>query len=151
MRASRLWRWALGAAGVAAMSLGAALLLTDHRIGSPAGVPAWLAAGVLLHDGVLVPLVLAVGAFLPLRVRGPLRAGLLTAGCLTLVALPVMLRQGQGANPSVLPLDYVRNWGLAMGVVAVATGGRVLLGFLRRRRGERRRPPASSTTAGPAM
>ncbi|MFF3560810.1 hypothetical protein ACFYXS_12320 [Streptomyces sp. NPDC002574] len=140
MSPSRLLRGALGVAGVAAMSLGAVLLLTDREVGSPVGVLTWLAAAVVLHDGVLVPLVLAIGALLPLRARRPLRAGLLAAGCLTAVALPVMLRQGQGANPSVLPLDYVGNWGLAMGVVAVATACGVALGRVRRRgRGRGRR------------
>ncbi|MFJ5219898.1 hypothetical protein ACIP98_35040 [Streptomyces sp. NPDC088354] len=139
MSASRLLRGALGVAGVAAMSLGAALVLTDRRIGSPVGVLIWLAAAVVVHDGVLVPLVLGIGALLPLRARRPLRTGLLTAGCLTAVALPVMLRQGRGANPSVLPLDYVGNWGLAMGVVVVATGCGVVLARVRQRRAAARR------------
>ncbi|MFJ4982530.1 hypothetical protein ACIP9H_01865 [Streptomyces sp. NPDC088732] len=146
MTPSRLLRGALGAAGVAAMALGAVLLLTDRQVGSPAGVLSWLAAAVLLHDGVLVPFVLAAGALLPPRARRPLRAALITAGCLTAVALPVMLRQGQGVNPSVLPLDYVRNWGLAMGGVAVVTAGRLLLGRLRRRRERAGRRSRNVTT-----
>lgn len=40
---------------------------------------------------------------------------------LTLVALPPLLRPGPRANPSVLPLDYPRNWLITLAAVAAVT------------------------------
>ncbi|MFS4108324.1 hypothetical protein ACLU4X_26700, partial [Streptomyces sp. PD-S100-1] len=53
--------------------------------------------------------------------RGPVRGALLVAGALTAVALPPLLRPGVPANSSVLPLDYLRNWLLALAAVAAVT------------------------------
>ncbi|MBY8885926.1 hypothetical protein K7472_13825 [Streptomyces sp. PTM05] len=114
------------------MGVGLSILLTDPYIRDPWDVVRWLVGAVLLHDGVLVPITLAVGALLVPRDgpwRGPLRAGLFTAACLTVVALPAILTPRPAANPTVLPLDYVRDWLVAVGVVAGVTGVvRVLLG-----------------------
>ena len=111
-------RVTIGAVGLAGIGTGAAILLTDPNIRDPLDVVVWLAAVVLLHDGVLVPLVLLLGA--ALRARGALRGGLIVGGCLTAVALPVLLRPGP-APVSLLPLDYLRNWLIALGAVAVVT------------------------------
>ncbi|WP_308315897.1 hypothetical protein [Streptomyces sp. CC228A] len=69
------------------------------------------------------------------------------AGGLTLVALPVLLAPRRPSNPSVLPLDYARNWLLLLAAVAVGAllvgvapaAGRRLRGWRagRRRRGGR--------------
>jgi hypothetical protein len=113
-------RFAAGAAGVAAMALGA-VFLTAPQVGKPLDVLWWLGGAVLLHDGVLVPVTLAVGAFLPPRLRRSARGALVTAACLTAVALPVLLRPGPRANASVLPLDYGRNLLIALGAVTALT------------------------------
>ncbi|MFG2961463.1 hypothetical protein ACGF5O_48075 [Streptomyces sp. NPDC048291] len=108
-----------GAVGVALMGFGA-FLLTDT--GDVPDVLVWLGGAVVLHDAVIAPVVLLVGLLLVRGgVRGPVRGALLVAGALTVVALPVLLRPGRTANPSVLPLDYPRNWLIAMAAVATAT------------------------------
>jgi hypothetical protein len=111
-------RVAVGAVGIAGIGIGVTILLTDPNVRDPLDVVAWLAAVVLVHDGVLVPLVLLLGA--ALRARGPLRAGLIVGGALTAVALPVLLRPGP-VPVSLLPLDYLRNWLIALGAVAAVT------------------------------
>ncbi|GKQ42039.1 hypothetical protein [Streptomyces sp. A012304] len=126
-----------GAAGMALMGVGASLLVDVRDL---AGVLVWLGGAVLLHDAVIAPLVLFIGLVLVRGgVRGPVRGALLVAGALTAVALPVLLRPGKPANSSVLPLDYPRNWLLAM--VAVATVTTFLLAVRGTRR-TRRRPPS---------
>lgn len=120
MRALRL---AVGAVGVAGMALGA-VLLTDPHVGKPLDVLWWMAGAVLIHDGLLVPVVLGLGALLPPRLRRTSRAGLITAACLTAVALPVLLRPGRPANASVLPLDYGRNLLIALAAVAAISVAR---------------------------
>ncbi|WP_327233560.1 hypothetical protein OG349_05830 [Streptomyces sp. NBC_01317] len=115
-------RIAVGSLGVAALGFGAYELLTLTRPGDPLNVALWLAGAVALHDGLLVPLVLGAGLFVGRsRSRTALRGGLLTAGCLTLLALPLMLRPGKPNNPTVLPLDYPVNWALALLLTALAT------------------------------
>ncbi len=111
-------RLLLGAVGVAGMGVGLSILLTDRFIHRPLDVVWWLAGAVVLHDGVLVPVVLALGALL--RPRGVLRAGLITGGCVTVAALPVLFAP-RTANPTVLPLDYPRGWLLVLAAVAALT------------------------------
>ncbi|MDJ0466947.1 hypothetical protein [Streptomyces sp. H27-C3] len=127
-------RLALGALGVVLMGAGAWLLLAGERVRDPWEVLLWLAGAIALHDGVIAPLVLAVGLFLVgARARGVLRGALIVAGSLTVIALPLLLRPGAPANPSALPLDYVRNWLLTLTTVAVVTVGLLLVRRLRRR------------------
>ncbi|MFF6916543.1 hypothetical protein [Streptomyces sp. NPDC012466] len=126
-----------GAAGLALMGVGVSLLM-DVR-GLP-GVLLWLGGAVVLHDVVIAPMVLLIGpALVRGGVRGPVRAALVVAGALTTVALPVLLRPGRRANSSVLPLDYPRNWLVALVVVASVTA--VWLA-VRKFRDGRRRPVA---------
>jgi hypothetical protein len=126
-----------GAAGLALMGVGASLLLDVRDL---TGVLFWLGGAVVLHDVVIAPVVLLVGLVVVRGgVRGPVRGALLVAGALTAVALPVLLRPGKPANSSVLPLDYPRNWLLAL--VAVATVTALLLAVRATRR-FRLRPPS---------
>ncbi|MFF4651508.1 hypothetical protein [Streptomyces sp. NPDC001380] len=118
-------------------------MLGDPYVHEPLGVVRWAVAAVVLHDGVWVPLVLlaglATGRLLPPGLRGPVRAGLLTATALTAVALPVLLRSGEDhGNPSLLPLDYLRGWLVCLAAVAAATAAAVLLRAVRRRGAARR-------------
>jgi hypothetical protein len=124
-----------GAGGVALMGVGVALL-ADVR--DATGVLVWLGGAMVLHDVVIAPLVLLVGlAAVRGRARGPVRGALVVAGALTVVALPALLRPGRTANSSVLPLDYPRNWLLALVAVASVTA----LCLAARGLARRRRPP----------
>ncbi|GAA0628435.1 hypothetical protein [Streptomyces crystallinus] len=143
-------RYVVGALGLALMGLGVSLVWAQ----SPYDVAVWLVGAVVLHDGVVAPLVLLVGlGVLAARpwARGPVRAALVTAGCLTAIALPDILRPGPVNNATVLPLDYVRNWLALLGVVGVGSGLALLVKRWqrghrapRKGRGELRekRPPA---------
>ncbi|MFK0292885.1 hypothetical protein ACIQU6_20760 [Streptomyces sp. NPDC090442] len=126
-------RLVMGVVGAALSGVGVWLLLGDVR--ELAGVVAWLGGAVVLHDAVVAPLVLVVG-FVVARggARGPVRGALIVAGALTVVALPVLLRPGASANPSVLPLDYPRNWVIAVGGVVVVTTLLVVARWIVRRR-----------------
>ncbi|MHC5908208.1 hypothetical protein ACVNF4_30640 [Streptomyces sp. S6] len=112
----RALRVGTGVAGTALIGVGVFLLA---GVPDPGDVLVWLGGAVVLHDGVVVPFVLLVGAVVG---RGLVRGALVVAGALTVVAAPVLLRPGVTANPSVLPLDYPRNWLLAMAGVATVTG-----------------------------
>ncbi|MEU1411719.1 hypothetical protein [Streptomyces sp. NPDC005731] len=131
-----LGRLFLRAAGLALSVVGVYLLVDVRDL---AGVLVWLGGAVALHDALIAPLVLLIGWVLVRGcARGPVRGALLVAGALTAVALPVLLRPGTPANSSVLPLDYLRNWLLALvGVAAVAA----LMTAARAVRRKRGRPP----------
>ncbi|MER6444199.1 hypothetical protein DEJ51_01075 [Streptomyces venezuelae] len=119
------FRYVCGGLGVALMAFGGFLLVQQPE---PWRIVLWLAGGVLVHDGLIAPLVVAVGALCAaagLRLRGVPRAALIVAGSLTVIALPPLLRPGGVANASVLPLDYPRNWLLAMVAIAAFTTGHV--------------------------
>jgi len=114
-----VFRVAAGAAGLALLGEGVSLL---WDVPGPGDVLVWLAGAVALHDALIAPLVLLIGRLLVRgRLRGPVRGALLVAGALTLVALPPLLRPGSRANPSVLPLDYPRNWLITLAAVAAVT------------------------------
>ncbi|MFD9375545.1 hypothetical protein ACFWBH_08390 [Streptomyces sp. NPDC059999] len=114
-------RYVLGALGLALMAWGGLLLVRQPE---PWRIALWLAGAVVVHDGIVAPLVCAIAALTAaagLRLRGVPRAALIVAGSLTAIALPPLLRPGGAANATVLPLDYLRNWLLTMAAIAVLT------------------------------
>ncbi|WP_328619200.1 hypothetical protein [Streptomyces sp. NBC_00354] len=132
------YRYLVAGLGLALMGLGGALLIEQP---SPWRIALWLAGAVVVHDGLIAPLLIAVAALtgaLGLRLHGIPRAALIVAGSLTAIALPPLLRPGGAANPTVVPLDYLRNWLLAMAAVAVAAG--LWAGTRTALRGMRRQP-----------
>ncbi|MFB7935956.1 hypothetical protein [Streptomyces sp. NPDC056049] len=135
MSPSQVLRYAVGGLGVGLIGLGAWLVTAEP---APGAVLVWLAGALVVHDGVLAPLVLAVGLVIAGRPgRGLWRGALVIAGSVVLVTLPLLLRPGPPPNPSALPLPYGRN--LAIVLAAVATGAGLLhLARLWRRRSQRR-------------
>ncbi|MFJ6050658.1 hypothetical protein [Streptomyces sp. NPDC092307] len=133
------FRYTVGGIGVAVLAYGGFLLVREP---APLRIALWLAGGVLVHDGLIAPSIVGVGALCAaagLRLRGVPRAALIVAGSLTVIALPPLLRPGGVANPSVLPLDYPRNWLLAMAAIGVLTAGYAGARAWGRRRTARRR------------
>ncbi|MEU8342765.1 hypothetical protein SAMN05443665_101311 [Actinomadura meyerae] len=135
---ARIAVWAAYAAGLALIGFGASGIAADVPAGRWA---AWFAGAAVLHDGVLVPLVLAAGlatARLPDAARPAVRAALVVAGCVTAVALPAVLGFGRRADePSRLPLPYGRNLGLVLAAIAVIAAAAIAVRLARRRRGAR--------------
>ncbi|MGP3923932.1 hypothetical protein [Streptomyces sp. 8N616] len=142
------------------MGAGGWFLFASGRVRDPGDVVVWLGGAILLHDAVIAPLVLGVwllvattGRALMARgrggaasggvrggrvrgaVRGPLRGALIVGGCLTLIALPPLLRPGRPSNATALPLDYPRNWLIALGVTAACGLAVAALRLIRGRRG----------------
>lgn len=118
-------RWIWTASGVALAGCGFFGLLADARGPGVFGWTLWIVSGAVVHDGVLLPIVLLagflVGRWVSPRWRGPLRAGLVVSGMVTVVALPFVLGLGRTADlPSALPLDYGRGLLITVGVVWAA-------------------------------
>lgn len=123
MRGVSLGRGLLGAAGLALIGIGAWRVA---ELPDPVGVVVWLGGALVLHDGVIAPLVLGVGLGVAVALpagwpRGVVRGALVAGGVLVLVTLPVLVRPGVAPNATALPLPYGRNLLLVLGgVVAVA-------------------------------
>ena len=96
----------------------------------------WLLGGVVLHDLVLVPVVLAVGIAarrLPAYVRAPAAVALVVWGSVTLFAVPVLGRFGAlDDNPTLLDRPYLVTWLVGCAVTVLLVG---VAGALRSRRG----------------
>ena len=89
----------------------------------------WLVGGVVLHDLVLAPVLLAVGVAsrkLPRHLRTPAAVGLVVWGSVTLLAVPVLGRFGaREDNPTLLDRPYLATWlaGCALTALLVALAG----------------------------
>jgi hypothetical protein len=102
----------------------------------------FLAAVLVLHDGLLMPLAIGAGAligrFVPVRTRAGVRVAAYLSLTLVVVALPFVLGFGRRPDdPSALPLNYGR--GLAIALAAVWLGTAAVLVARRRVRHPSRR------------
>jgi hypothetical protein len=122
-------RWATLAAGLAGLGYGV-LLLLRLGWGNLTATSTWLVGGVLLHDAVLAPLVVAAAVLALRRVPGhrlaPWAVGLVVLGPVTLLSVPVLGRFGaRPSEPSLLDRNYWLGWSalvvVVSGVILVAT------------------------------
>jgi hypothetical protein len=139
-------RLAVGTLGLAVGLWGLRLLLGLDRA-DLVDAAIWLAAGVLLHDFVIAPAVLAVGvllvARLPGEVRAPATVALVVVGLVTAAVLPTLGRFGaKPDDPYLLNRPYA-TWWLAF----VAVTGLVAAGSVRRSR--TRRSARTGAAPGP--
>lgn len=133
----------LGAFGVLATAYGGWLLLQrggDNLVGALV----WLVGGVVVHDAVLAPIVIGLGwvagRLLPDRLIGPVAAGALVLGTVTVVAVPVLGRFGaRPDNPTLLDRSYGSGWLLLAGLTVVGVVVMVAVDA-RHRRGPDRGP-----------
>ncbi|MDQ1006992.1 hypothetical protein QFZ82_001477 [Streptomyces sp. V4I23] len=143
MRSVSVVRYALGALGLLLIGIGGWHLAARP---DPYDVLLWMAGALVLHDGVLAPVVLAVGLLVAaVPARPVVRGALVTGGALVLVTLPLLLRPEAPPNPSALPLPYVRNLLLVLAVVAGVALAWVGLTRLRRRVRASRAGPQTPT------
>ena len=129
-------RAAIGALGVLIGLYGAWLVLSrGHDL---LNLVLWLAAGVVLHDGVLSVAVLLAGAVagkvLPPVARAPVVVGSLVLGSLTLLAIPVLGRFGaRPDNPTLLDRNYPAGWLVLVGFTLLGVAGATFVRSRRRR------------------
>ena len=121
----RTVRLLLGLAGAGLIGYGAHRVASGGLTTDPGDLGRWLLAGVLGHDLLIAGLTAAAGWLLtrvvPASVRPAIQGGLLVAGSLVLVAVPVLSGRGGHGNPSTDPLDYPRNLAVALLAVLVGT------------------------------
>lgn len=93
-------------------------------------VAIWLAAAIVLHDGILSPLAFGanfllrlVGRRIPAAVLAVVQVAVVVGVVLTLMVLPEIKAKALGPrNPSVVPLDYTLNLAVMWVGLAVLAG-----------------------------
>jgi hypothetical protein len=120
------WRIILAVSGILLGLFGVYRLLTQFPGPSLLPLLIWLAAALIIHDGLLSPAVVGVGwmlrRFVPDRERRYLQAWLIMSALVVVIALPMIyLRGSQPAVKAILLQDYAANLGLIIGALGVAT------------------------------
>lgn len=122
MRTARI---GLVAVGVLLLGLGAFRLVTQLARGDLVTLGVWLVLAVALHDLVIAPATVGVGAaltLLPARARRYAQGACVVAAMITVIAIPLIRRRNtQPAIKAILLRDYAGNLALLLGLtVAVA-------------------------------
>ena len=127
----RAARGILIALGLALMGVGGLVLLADVPPERYLGIAVWVGAAIVVHDGVIAPITVAVGLAAG-RVRARVgrrgiaiaQGALLVGAILTAISLSAMIASARGtANPTVLVGSYAVSLAVAWAVlIAVAAG-----------------------------
>jgi hypothetical protein len=116
------WRLVLGILGVLVVLYGIVNLLVHIPIQTLAWVAVWLVAAVLIHHGLVSPAVIAVSSLLrrliPDRGRRYLQTALIAAVPVTVIAIPLIYRQGtQPPSKALLLQNFTANLGVLLGII----------------------------------
>ncbi|MEO5651564.1 MAG: hypothetical protein ABIN79_10250 [Marmoricola sp.] len=118
-------RLLIGAFGLA-MGLFGALRFLQRDLDDILDSVLWLAAGVAVHDAVIAPLTLALGALasrvLPAAVRTRVVLGFVVLATMTITAIPVLGRFGaREDNATLLDRNYTVGWLTVAALIVVGT------------------------------
>lgn len=121
-----LARRLFAAAGLALLAYGVARLFLVVALGDLLLLLIWMVGAVAIHDGLLSPLVLGVGAALhrwvPDRGRRFVQVGMIIGALITVIALPMIYLEGsQPPEKAILLQRYGVNLTVLLGIVAVVT------------------------------
>lgn len=122
----KAWRIILTASGIALAVFGVFRLGTQIPLPSLIGLAIWLVAALVIHDGLLSPVVVSIGWLLwrwvPSRGRRYLQLALLVSVLITVIAVPLIyLRGSQPAVKAILLRNYGTNLTLIIAAVAVVS------------------------------
>ena len=120
------WRLGLGTAGILLGLFGVFRLLTGVAPADLVVLGLWLVGAVAIHDGVLAPVVVGLGAaisrFVPPRARRYLQGFLVTGALVTIIAIPMIHRRGsQPKSKAILQQNYAGHLTLLLSIIAVVS------------------------------
>lgn len=119
--------WIAAAVGLAVIGFGVAGLLRNVDGDALKSFATLFAGGLIVHDGVVAPLVallsLPLVRLLPRWARPPLQAGLVVTALVLVIAFPLVVPGDTrlANNPSLLPGDYDRGLLIVLGCVWMVT------------------------------
>lgn len=142
------WYWLALVLGWAVIANGLRGVLADVGATPPVRLGIWVVGLALLHDAVVAPVAYlagwAIGRLAPRTWALPVQLGVAASALAVAYTWPYLRGYGRlTTNPSVLPLAYGRNLGIAVSVIWVAT---IVWGTRRHARAR----SGSTSTAGPA-
>lgn len=142
MTAMTRTRIAVGAVGVLLGLFGAFRLLTEVPFSDLVVLLVWLAAAVIIHDGIVSPTVLGVGwavaRIVPPRARASVQGGLVCAALVTAIAVPLILRENtQPTSKAILRQNYFGNLMILLALVAAGAAVVYVVRVVRGPRGGR--------------
>ena len=148
--AATVARVVLGGLGVLVLLVGVWKVLHAVQPQNYLWLVLWLAGAVVLHDGVLDPLLVLLRSAshrglrrLPDAAVSVVKGGFVLGGLLVLVVVPMIYAQHLGpANPTILPGPYAARLVVSLIVIAVFTVLAAVLVVLRARRSPRTRTPS---------
>jgi hypothetical protein len=119
-------RLVIGGAGIALGLFGVFRLVTQIPAVDLFVLLVWLLGALVIHDGILSPVVVGIGALLeryvPARARTYLQAALVAGALVTVIALPMIDRQdSQPAGKAILRQNFSANLGILVGVIAAVS------------------------------
>lgn len=121
----RRWRIVLETAGILLVLFGVFRLVTEIALADLVVLALWLIGAVVIHDGVLSPLVLGIGSVLsrvPPRGRRYLQAAMVTAAAVTVIAVPMIYRRdSQPPEKAILLRNYGGNLAILLGIIGALT------------------------------
>jgi len=131
--AVRNWRIGLMALGIALLGLGGVVLLQEVNPKKYVGILAWFVGALIVHDGIIAPLVFVATVVMRRRLkRVPvvivliIQGALVTAGVTAFVVLPEMMKKEIGSlSSSILPQNYALHLAAFFVVLAVLTAGAI--------------------------
>lgn len=120
------WRYLLGTSGIVLIGFGVFRLLTQVPTSALIALGIWLAAAVLIHDGILSPLIVAIGWALarvvPPRARRYVQSALIVGAPITIISTPLIYRRGsQPKSKALLQQDYGSHLTLVLAAIATIT------------------------------
>jgi hypothetical protein len=126
----KIWRIVLAFVGVGVGTYGIFQLLTQLPRQTLVLLALWLIGALIIHDGLLSPAVIGVGAalrrYVPDRGRRYLQFGLIMAAMITVIAVPMIYRANtQPPAKALLLQDFVSN----LTVLLAAIGGGTLIAY----------------------
>jgi hypothetical protein len=141
-------RLVLGLVGVLVILYGIVNLGVHIPIQTLAWVAVWLIAAVIIHHGVVSPVVIAVSSLLrrlvPDRGRRYLQAALIMAVPVTVIAIPMIYRQGsQPPSKALLLQNFTANLALLLGIIAALCLVGYAMRVARDRSPTRKGPPST--------
>jgi hypothetical protein len=138
----RIARIVLIVIGLTGLFLGALIMVQKERPDQIVGVIVWIGAAIIVHDGILSPLLLLLdvwmrraGRRIPFAVLAIIQGGVVVGAIMSMLVLPEIYKKSLGTkNPTILPLDYGLNLALFWVAVAVLTAATCTLYLARARR-----------------
>lgn len=140
LRSEMALRVLLATVGIAGVTYGVLRILEQSEDTHPAQLGVWLLGALLVHDAIIAPVVIGVGAvlarFVPSRARAYLQAGLIAAGLVSVPGVILIEREGKTASPALALLEqnYLLNLLVLLALIAGVSAGSYAISVARSNR-----------------